>query len=336
MGYTSKYKGAEIDALLDKVNQGGNGGGVPIVSSETELNANAPAGSLSVVAFQGGAQELRFRDLYQPDASIMGSDGSIANPEILSSVSSLKWKKPNEITGNASVYLIPLPFTNTEFIILQARPSAASVMIVSGSGNQSKIILSIDNGETTIDDAALSEVNNILSNGNWVYLGNPQTFNVSEAEFATLDSCVTVVSGAPSEAELYIKKDTWGIPNIERFNALNKTIGNKENKKQVVDASYNLTPTLGPNEIGVFKSYNRHALEITLLSPTERVSEYIAYIDEATGVTLKVEDPDTQTVKWINGEIPVLDVENQYELNIVAVVTKKGNVEYKAICAEFK
>ena len=34
MEYKSKFKAQEIDALLDKIKQGGTGGGVPIVSSE--------------------------------------------------------------------------------------------------------------------------------------------------------------------------------------------------------------------------------------------------------------------------------------------------------------
>lgn len=65
MEYKSKFKAQEIDALLDKIKQGGTGGGVPIVSSEEERDAlNLPVGSLVSVVKEGTMTSIR--DLYQP------------------------------------------------------------------------------------------------------------------------------------------------------------------------------------------------------------------------------------------------------------------------------
>lgn len=68
MGFKSKYKGVEIENLLDKMSEGG---GITIVDSIDELDPNAELGSLASVVEPGSIKESSFRDLYQPDASML-------------------------------------------------------------------------------------------------------------------------------------------------------------------------------------------------------------------------------------------------------------------------
>lgn len=89
MEYKSKFKAQEIDVLLDKVKQGGNGGGVPIVSSEEERDAlNLPIGSLVSVV----KTSVDFAKLYQPTDEDFNSEGLlyIKNPEKFSRIKNLR------------------------------------------------------------------------------------------------------------------------------------------------------------------------------------------------------------------------------------------------------
>lgn len=81
MGYTSKYKGAEIDALLEQ--------GVLILSSENKLETlGLPKGS--VVSIVNGMVD--FEKLYQPTIEDFNSEGAfyIKNPSKFSSIKNLK------------------------------------------------------------------------------------------------------------------------------------------------------------------------------------------------------------------------------------------------------
>lgn len=74
----------------------GSGGGVTIVNSEEELQKlDLPLGSIASVAIPGSIKEISIRDLYQPTADIVDtSTGTIAFPELLSSVQSIKVNAP--------------------------------------------------------------------------------------------------------------------------------------------------------------------------------------------------------------------------------------------------
>lgn len=83
MGFKSKYKGFEIENLLDKISEGG-GGGITIVDSIDKLDPNAELGSLACVVEQGSIKESSFRDLYQPDASMLDQNtGAFTAPRTI-------------------------------------------------------------------------------------------------------------------------------------------------------------------------------------------------------------------------------------------------------------
>lgn len=212
-GFTSKFKGAEIDNLLSKVQEGGTGGGVPIVSSVEELDANASAGSIAVVAKQGTNQVVSFRDLYQPDASILDmANMCLTDPSLPSGVSKLVITAPptgTEFSNNAIVYLVPrsLSATNLNMILLM---SGGYMCLEAGNQSNYAIFNIDDDGNYTIIQESVDYINEKLASDEWCYLdggifegGDP----MSSSDFDSLDLWVKVQSGSASTAEVFIKKD---------------------------------------------------------------------------------------------------------------------------------
>ena len=96
MAWKSKYKGSEIESLLDTIVSGAiKGGGIEIVDSVDKLDPNAELGSMASVVTAGSIQETSFRNLYQPDMSMLDqTTGTLTQPELLSSVSSINFLTP--------------------------------------------------------------------------------------------------------------------------------------------------------------------------------------------------------------------------------------------------
>ena len=72
MAFKSKYKGFEIENLLDKMSEGGDG--ITIVDSVDQLDPSAELGSLASVVEPGSITETLISELTQPDSSIINMD----------------------------------------------------------------------------------------------------------------------------------------------------------------------------------------------------------------------------------------------------------------------
>lgn len=193
MEYKSKFKAEKIDELLDKVNQGGNGGGVPIVSSEEERDAlNLPVGSLVSVVKEG--TETSLRNLYQPQTV----DDIII--EKLSPITSLKFKLPHKdyYPEFAAFDCIAKDFSLDNMNngpALSFSATDGNVMYIA-NGNQElwSILIKNENNEVIgINHETVTRVNNLLASAEWYYVGQAlwDTF-LSESEFDELDKWVKV------------------------------------------------------------------------------------------------------------------------------------------------
>ena len=186
MGFKSKYKGFEIENLLDKMSEGG--GGITIVDSVDQLDPNAEVGSLASVVEPGSIKEVSFRDLYQPDASMLDqSTGTLTAPELLSSVQSVNVFAPEDVTSvgfepvESSFYLVPKDLSTTNETMAMVRIALEGVMgitVTGGYDTMQQFVLaeySQDTMSYTIHNDQVEAFNAVLANGmDWCYLGSPR------------------------------------------------------------------------------------------------------------------------------------------------------------------
>lgn len=207
MGYTSKYKGAEIDALLDKVKKGGNGGGVPIVSSETELDAlNLPIGSIASVA--SDVDTVDVVSLYQPSTEDFSAESLPYDK--LSRVMELVFEIP------------PLDFSPAEgsWCFIKDRNNKTIALDVSfnclaiNDGNSEEwpeyeIFEFDENGLIVgINQTSVSMANEILANGEYFYMAK-EGEEISEDNFDAFSKTVKITTAAYSCRIFKKTFDNW-------------------------------------------------------------------------------------------------------------------------------
>lgn len=205
MGYTSKYKGAEIDALLDKVEalpEGGNGGGVPIVSSEEERDAlNLPVGSLVSVVKEESVTSIRY--LYQPIESDFSEAG--LNLSKCSIVNQLMFSTPpKDVISRDDIYftLITSGYYSEVGGKVVTIDLSYNEIILSDKGDRTTwplFVLDNDSQISGINQEAVSKINENLAKDTFYYVGyNPNSAEVIEDNvFDALDKIVKV-EGQPT------------------------------------------------------------------------------------------------------------------------------------------
>ncbi|MEE1082204.1 MAG: leucine-rich repeat protein [Paludibacteraceae bacterium] len=207
--------------------QGGSGGssggsGITIVDDVSKLDPNATLGTLAAVVEPGSIQESSFRDLYQPDASMLDQNtGTLTAPELLSSVSSVSVFVPKDVTSlgfepvEAMIYLVSRDFSMTSQNMAMVQIMRQGVMAITRTGGYDtyqQLVLaefSQDTMSYTIHNDQVDAFNAVLANGmDWCYFGDPQAA-ITEEQFATIDLFIKAVAGIPSKAHVYLKKDNW-------------------------------------------------------------------------------------------------------------------------------
>lgn len=219
MQYKSKYTGAEIDSILDKANAGS---GIAIVDSVDQLDPSAELGSLASVIEPGSIKESSFRDLYQPDMSILDqTTGTLTQPELLSSVTSIKFLTPTDYSGvETNIVLVPRTLSQTDVRMMQMGAVYSDGVLVGVgvyymnpiTGEEAEYIVGqVVDGVYTIDDVVVTTINDILASDDWCYLGSEIVTGapMTEEQFVTLDKIAMIVAGIPSEMDVWVKKDKW-------------------------------------------------------------------------------------------------------------------------------
>jgi hypothetical protein len=334
MGFKSKYKGSEIENLLDKISEGG--GGITIVDSVDQLDSNAELGSLASVVEPGSIKESSFRDLYQPDASIIDPDtGTLTAPELLSSVSSISVFAPQNVDSvvGSSVGLLPRDFSVTSLsmatIEIFPQQGVMAMTIIGGYDNMQQFVLaeySQDTMSYTIHNDQVEAFNAVLANGmDWCYFGNPEG-DITEEQSATIDLFIKAVAGIPSKAHVYLKKDNWEELYTRDFNKLVSNIGkveasvNTKADKMPVE-SYSSGKGLKPNVYTTYtiSSTGNWTINLADIADSSTYNEYIIEIKCTNTPSIVVFQDSNNTevaIKWANGLPPTFEAGNTYLVSI--------------------
>lgn len=337
MGFKSKYKGSEIENLLDKMSEGG-GGGITIVDSIDELDPNAELGSLASVVEQGSIKESSVRDLYQPDASIIDQEaGVLTTPELLSSVSSVSVLAPEDNSIDIELvesmfYLVPRDFsmTNETMAMVQIIPfqGVMAMAIINGDYDLPQQFLLAEYSQDAMgyssNDDQVEAFNEVLANGiDWCYLGVPETgFIITEEQFATIDLFVKAVAGGPSKAHVYLKKDNWEELYAKDLEKLASDISSKADIIIMEELGYD--KVLKPNTYYKYETaQNVSNISLTLTLANNDGLKYNEYILELkclttlNAVSFVGKDGTPLTIKWANDIPPTFEAGNTYLVSIV-------------------
>lgn len=354
MQYKSKYTGAEIDSILDKANAGS---GITIVDSVDKLDPNAELGSMASVVTAGSMQKSSFRDLYQPDMSMLDqTTGTLTQPELLSSVSSINFLTPTDYSGvETGIIFIPRTFSQTNMKMIQlfaAYSDGILAGVVAMYINQAAeeqvefIVGQVVDGVYTIDDSVVTAINDILASDDWCYLGFEVMEGVpmTEEQFATLDKFVIAVTGVPSKAHVYLKKDNWEELYAKDFNRvlnridavgsdlsslsehvdnetnyLSREIDKKTDKMPIV-TSYSYS-TVQPNKYTKrsISSTGAVTIELAAIADTTIYNEYILELkctSTPSSVDFYFADGSGKTIVWANGDAPTFEAGMTYLISI--------------------
>lgn len=335
--------GRTVEDAIASGGGNGGGGGITIVDSVDKLDPSAELGSMACVVEQGSIKESSFRDLYQPDASIIDQEaGVLTTPELLSSVSSVSVLAPEDNSIDIELvesmfYLVPRDFsmTNQAIAIVQIMPfqGVMAMAVFNDDYDSTQHFILAEYSQDAIgyisNDDQVEAFNAVLANGmDWCYLGTPETgFVITEEQFATIDLFVKAVAGVPSKAYVYLKKDNWEELYAKDFEKVTSNIGKveasmnaKANKMPI--ESYSSYTGLKPNV------YTTHTISYTGIGTIKLAdivdsSTYNEYIIEIkctstpSSVVFKDMNNTEAVINWANSSPPTFEAENTYLISIV-------------------
>lgn len=319
MGYTSKYKGAEIDALLDKVTQGGTGGGVPIVSSEEELEAlNLPIGSEVSVA-NNSIKRVGFSELYQPTVDDVNASAGTINFDKMAEVKEIEY---TPASGTV----------NTDGIQIVSKSMMYLIMFYDGGDLVKAEHMS--NGELFNGNTSeyISQVNQLLLEENFVYAGTMLLGGeITESDFAEFDKRLKVVQ-KESTCEVLLKEfDTLSpLGKKQEVVVLAGELEKKEDRnnlmaRHVDHYDYNIAVTKNQfivvhSSEGVTKAY----ISIQTMLVSSKLAKTMLWLENCEGV--KIYDFPVHwnaDIEWKNGTVGELDNSKSYLLELTTIVSEE-------------
>ena len=331
----SEEEGKYIPAKAEGSGLGGttSGNGVPIVDSIDKLDPNAELGSLASVIEPGSIKESSFRDLYQPDASMLDPNtGTLTAPELLSSVSRVKVFAPQNADNlvESGLYLVTRDFSmtsqNMAMIQIVPQQGVMAVTMIGGYGAMQQLVLaeySQDTMSYTIHNDQVETLNAVLANGmDWCYFSDPQAA-ITEEEFATIDLFLRSVAGIPSKAHVYLKNDNWEELYAKDLEKLASNISKVETTKadKMPIESYTYYREVKPNVYTTHTiSSNAQAyMKLVDITDPSTYNEYIIEIKcTATPSSIVFQDSNNAAVaiKWANDIAPTFESGMTYIISI--------------------
>lgn len=347
MGFKSKYKGVEIENLLDKMSEGG--GGITIVDSVDQLDSSAELGSLASVVEPGSISEILISELPQPDSSIINMDTGFIDATSCPQVSALSIIVPEgpipvsmELTESEMLYFCSesVDLVNmTTGIILGILPQIENNEIIALAGMYMNVttreqkqwaFFTIQDGVVSVDQAAIDECNAYIKD--LYYIGAMQYvmqgLSLTTEQLIIYDNVVKAVAGIPSKAHVYLKKDNWEELYAKDFEKLASNIGRVETSMNAkVDKmpieSYSSWYGLKPNvyTTHTISSTGSEAIRLVEITDTSTYNEYIIEIkctSTPSSVVFKDYNNNTEvSINWANGLPPTFEAGNTYILSIV-------------------
>lgn len=346
MGFKSKYKGLEIENLLDKMSKGG--GGITIVDSVNQLDPNAELGSLASVVEPGSITETLISELPQPDSSIINMDTGFVDATSCPQVSALSIIVPEgpipvsmELKESETIYFCSesVNLVNmTTGIILGIWPQIENNEIIALAGMYMNVttreqkqwaFFIIQNGVVSVDQAAIDECNAYIKD--LYYIGAMQYVmqgsSLTTEQLLIYDNVVKAAAVFPSKAHVYLKKDYWEELYAKDFETLASNIGKVETSmnakadKMPIE-SYSSYNGLKPNVYTTYTISSTGSTTIKLVDivDTSTYNEYIIEIQCTSTPSSVVFNNSNNTevaIKWANGLPPTFEAGNTYLVSIV-------------------
>ena len=340
MGFKSKYKGSEIENLLDKISKGG---GITIVDSVDELDPNAELGSLASVVEPGSISEILISELPQPDSSIMNMDTGFIDATSCHQVSALSIIVPEgpvpvsmELKESEMIYFCSesVDLVNmTTGIVLGIFPQIVNNEIIALAGMYMNVTTSeqkqwaffiIQDGVVSVDQAAIDECNTYIKDLH--YIGAMQYvmqgLSLTTEQLLIYDNVVKAVVGIPSKAHVYLKKDNWEELYAKDLEKLTSNINSKADIISIKELGYD--KVLKPNTYYKYQtaqSVGNISITLTLANNDGlKYNEYILELECLTtlnAVSFVGEDGTPLTIKWTNGIAPTFNGGYTYIISIV-------------------
>lgn len=317
---------------------GGSGSGIAIVDSVDKLDHNAELGSIAAVITPGSIQETSFRDLYQPDASMLDQNtGTLTQPELLSSVSSVVVTAPTDV-NNLGFEIVESAFAfvtrdfsmeNQNIVMISIEPSyGVEAMTMTGGYDTMQhfmlVEFSQDTMSYTVNNDQVEAFNASLANGtDWCYMGVLEGQALTEEQFNTIDLFLKAVAGVPSVANIYVKEDKWKQlykSDLDKLASdLETTIESKANKISI--DTYSSWKGLQPNTYTTYSISSTGSVDIKLaaIKDTTIYNEYILELNCASApssVVFKNAEGTEFPIVWANGNIPTFEAGMTYLISI--------------------
>ena len=350
MAWKSKYKGSEIESLLDTIVSGAiKGGGIEIVDSVDKLDPNAELGSMASVVTAGTLQETSFRNLYQADASILDPNTYTLNTENCSLVGSLSITPPSAPIESSSTVTLAFSTANLSLLSqiagdiivqLQFAPNADNTKLIGLGGmvmdvattNQTNYTLFLinDDGSVTVNQDQIDALNDVFADNELYYLGTfAYTLQGASAPsdfYDVVDTSIKAVAGIPCSTDIYIKGDECGQLYKKDLNKLasdldktNTTVESKADK--IAIATYDFYKGLQPNVYTTYSIRSTGSITIYLaaIADTTIYNEYILELkctSTPSSVAFNNEDGTVATIKWVNDMPPTFEAGFTYLISI--------------------
>lgn len=324
-------------------------GGIEIVDSIDKLDPNAELGSIASVVEPGSIQETSFRDLYQADESILDPNTYTLNTEDCSLVSGLSITPLSAPIESSSEVLLAFSTANVSLISpiagdiivqLQFVPNSDNTKLIGLGGmmmdaatqTQTEYILfSInDDGSVTVNQDQIDALNDVFANNELYYLGTfmyaMEGASVPSDFYDVVDTSIQAVSGIPSKAHVYLKKDNWEELYAKDFKKVisdldktNTTVESKADKIPI--ATYSSWKGLQPNVYTTYSisSTGSYTIKLAAIADTTIYNEYILELkctSTPSSVVFNNEDGTAATIVWANGIEPIFETGMTYLISI--------------------
>lgn len=218
--------------------------------------------------------------------------------------------------------------TSQNMAMVQFAPQQGvmAMTITGGYDTMQQFVLaeySQDTMSYTIHNDQVEAFNAVLANGmDWCYFGDPDGSGITEEQFATIDLFVKAVSGIPSKAHVYLKKDNWEELFEKITSDLDKTNTTVESKADKIAIVAYSSKGLLPN---VYNTYSINytgsfTLKLAAIADTTIYNEYILELkctSTPSSVVFKDSNNAEVAIKWPNDIAPIFEAGNTYILSIV-------------------
>ena len=333
-----------------KVSGGSSGGnGIDIVESVDKLDKNAPVGSIASVVTPGTVDKINISELPQADSSIVDMENYIIDASGCPQVQGISVIAPESAIPVTVSFLSEMDmvmFLSESFGMMGGNESAiiiglfpvvengyvtALLAILQGGATAIEnqlVLFSITDGIVTVDYDAINLVNQYINGLHYIgSTGVLQDSLMPDEVLSIYDKIVQVISGVPSKANIYVKKDKWEELYKKDFDKLasdlDKTKTTAESKAdKVAITTYSSWKGLQPNVYTTYtiSSTNTVTINLAAIADTSNYNEYILELkctNTPSSVTFNNADGTIANIIWANGIEPTFEAGMTYIISIV-------------------